>query len=379
MEPIACAFTVSYRYEVHFTRAAFALDNETFRNVLQASGARRLLVLAEERVVAANPRLPADLENYLVKTALPWSAKVLPGGETAKESDTVAKEIYRLMETAQICRHSCIAAIGGGAFLDVAGYAAATFHRGIKHLRFPSTLLGQADAGVGVKNAINFAGKKNLLGTFAPPLAVINDLDLLDSLDPEEMRAGLSEAVKVAMIRDAAFFEWIEAKAHRLRAGKPVDIEILARQCAGLHVRHISGGGDPFEWGSRRPLDFGHWAAHKMEQMSGFRLRHGEAVAVGIALDSVYACKINRFAPAHLERALRLLEKLGLPIFCEELLDSAELVKGLSEFREHLGGALCITLPSRIGESFDVHTMDETVILESIQFLKERAGKKDQA
>lgn len=376
MEPIVCAFTLPYRYEVLFTRGAFQPSNETVRNVLAAIAPRRLLVALEEAVARANPALQAEVENYLTGSGFSASLHLLPGGEPAKGNDFQVKRLYQIIEEKQLCRHSCVIAIGGGAFLDVAGFAAATMHRGIKLIRFPSTLLSQADGGVGVKNGINFDGKKNLVGTFAPPVAVINDLDLLATLPPGELRSGLSEAVKVGLIRDAAFFDWLETRADRLRGGQSVEIEILARQCASLHVRHIAGGGDPFEQGSSRPLDFGHWAAHKLEQMSGFSLRHGEAVAVGMALDSVYAVKAGFLPASAMHRILKLLAALGLPVFCADLLKTGELIRGLDEFREHLGGKLCIPLLRRIGRSFEVNEMDPALIVAAVEELKKQPGSQ---
>ena len=370
MESLVCSFTIPYRFAVYFTRSAFACSNPLFGDLLRDDGFRRVLLLVEEAVAKCNPALPGAAAEYLNATGIPHSVHVLPGGESVKDGDLAVKRLYGIIEAEALCRHSCVAAVGGGAFLDVAGFAAATMHRGIGHIRFPSTLLAQADAGVGVKNGINFAGKKNLVGTFAPPLAVIDDLDLLTTLHPVEMRAGLSEAVKVALIRDRVFFEWIEGAATSIRAGHAADIEQLVRRCAALHVNHIGTGGDPFERGSRRPLDFGHWAAHKLEQMSGFRLRHGEAVAIGIALDSVYAARIGDLAEPDLQRILTLLDNLGLPTFNEELLNTDALLRGLDEFREHLGGELCVTLLKGIGAAREVNHLDHEVIRWAIAALQ---------
>ncbi|MDD5349382.1 MAG: 3-dehydroquinate synthase [Chthoniobacteraceae bacterium] len=358
MDPVICSFSLPFRYAVHFTHGAFQPSNPLVRDLVAEQKPRRILVAMEENVAFKNPQLPRAAADYLAAAGVPASVHVLPGGEAAKESAAVVRELHRAMEAEKLCRHSCVAAIGGGAFLDVAGFAAATLHRGIPLLRFPSTLLAQADAGVGVKNGINFAGKKNLVGTFAPPRAVVNDLDLLATLPTRERRAGLSEAVKVGLIRDAAFFEWIEAAAEPLREGNAAEIETLVRRCAALHIAHIATGGDPFEKGSRRPLDFGHWAAHKLEQMSAFRLRHGEAVAIGIALDSVYAARTGDLSRAELERILGTLQRLGLPLFAPELRCAEELLGGLDEFREHLGGELCVTLLRGIGRAWEVHAMD---------------------
>src|SRR5208282_5227289 len=143
---------------------------------------------------------------------------------------------------------------------------------------------------------------KNFIGTFAPPYVVINDSNLLATLEPRDKRAGYVEAVKVACIRDRAFFEEIERTADQLAAFEPAAMKRLIHRCGELHLDHIATSGDPFETGSARPLDFGHWAAHKLEQLSGFQICHGEAVAVGLALDVIYSRSIGLLETASAER-----------------------------------------------------------------------------
>ena len=244
-------------------------------------------------------------------------------------------------------------------------------------VRMPSTTLSQADSGVGVKNGINAFGKKNFIGTFAPPFAVINDFELLASLSPRDKRAGYVEAVKVALIRDQEFFETIERDSVRLREFEPAAMQQLIFRCADLHVNHIATAGDPFEFGSARPLDFGHWSAHKLEQLSEYRLRHGEAVAIGIALDTIYSRKLGFLDAASSERVLKLLEALGFDLFANELLHadsnhSLVVLGGLEEFREHLGGELTITLLKGIGRGFEVHEMSVPKAIEAIYELQKR-------
>jgi 3-dehydroquinate synthase len=257
------------------------------------------------------------------------------------------------------------------------GLAAATAHRGLRHIRIPSTTLSQDDSGVGVKNGINAFGKKNFIGTFSPPFAVLNDFDLLESLAPRDKRAGYVEAVKVALIRDAAFFDTIEKNAARLREFDPDAMAELIYRCAELHVDHIASSGDPFEFGSARPLDFGHWAAHKLEQLSEYKIRHGEAVAIGIAVDVIYARLSHLLDSAAAERILQLLENLGFELFANELMHvnstgSFMLLEGLEEFREHLGGELTITLVERIGRGIEVHALDLSLVMRAIQELHQR-------
>jgi 3-dehydroquinate synthase len=338
-------------------------------------------VVLEDSLAQAVPDLGPRIERYFAAHA-PQVRLVHPplyacGGERAKNSTSLVSEIYSQIQRHHVDRHSYLIAVGGGALLDVAGYAAATAHRGIRHVRIPTTTLSQADSGVGVKNGLNALGQKNFIGTFAPPFAVLNDFQLLATLPPREKRSGYVEAVKVACIRDAAFFDQIERDAGALAAFAPDAMKPVIRRCAELHLEHIATSGDPFESGSARPLDFGHWAAHKLEQLSHFSISHGEAVAIGIALDVLYSRNTGLLDGVAAERVLGLLEKLGFTLFASELLnaDNAELpalLSGLEEFREHLGGELSVTLLSEIGCSIEVHEMDSRPIAAAIHELRER-------
>lgn len=244
----------------------------------------------------------------------------------------------------------------------------------------PTTTLSQADSGIGVKNGVNAFGKKNFVGTFSPPFAVINDFDLLKTLPAREKRAGYVEAVKVACIRDHGFFEGIERDKSLLRQFDSIAMQRIIWRCAELHLDHIANGGDPFELGSSRPLDFGHWAAHKLEPLSGFALSHGEAVAIGIALDVIYSRNIGWLDGAEAERILSLLESLGLQLFSADLLrtdaDGRLLVLGgLDEFCEHFGGPLTITLLKAIGKGVEVNEIDEREVIAAVRELEERSAR----
>ena len=250
--------------------------------------------------------------------------------------------------------------IGGGAVIDMVGYAAAIAHRGVKFIRIPTTVLSQNDSAVGVKNSINIFGKKNFLGTFAPPYAIFNDRNFLTTLEQRDWISGIAEAIKVALIKDKPFFEYIEANAEKLQERDMEAMQYVIYKCAEMHMHHIAQGGDPFESGSSRPLDFGHWAAHKMEQITNYKLRHGEAVAKGIALDVTYAELLGLIFTDDLNRILTVMEKIGfdlcIPVETEE--EISILLNGLQEFQEHLGGELCITLINGIGQKHDVNVID---------------------
>jgi len=304
--------------------------------------------------------------------------ETIAGGETAKNDPAHLHRLQQWFVTLGLDRHSYVICVGGGAVLDLVGYAAATTHRGIRHIRIPTTVLAQNDSGVGVKNGINAFGMKNMLGTFVPPQAVINDQAFIDVLPGRDKRAGIAEAVKVALIRDKAFFTWLEEKAEALALFASDPLEKLIRHCALLHMRQIAHGGDPFERGSVRPLDFGHWAAHKLEVLSGYELRHGEAVAIGIALDTRYSALAGLLPPGEELRVTRLLSRLGFRLWhpsCDQRDASGSrlLLKGLEEFREHLGGELTVTLLSDLGTGVEVHTMDTALIGEALDWLRGEA------
>ena len=388
MSVIERTIQVSYHHQVHFTHGVFRLDNPTLRDVLaneKPERIRKAIVIIDEALSLSQPSLSCEIESYFEKHSaclkLVCPPLIIEGGERAKNSYFHVSEIHSDVEKYHIDRHSYIIAVGGGALLDVVGLAAATAHRGVRHVRIPTTTLSQDDSGVGVKNGINAFGKKNFIGTFAPPFAVINDFQLLNSLPARDKRAGYIEAIKVALIRDKQFFETIEHDAAALAEFEPGAMQRLIYRSAELHLNHIATSGDPFEFGSARPLDFGHWAAHKLEQLSNYEVRHGEAVAVGIALDVLYSRSIGLLEASAAERILTLLEKLGFDIFVNELLNvdadrNLLVLKGLEEFREHLGGELTVTLLKQIGEGIEVHTMNLPKVIEAIYALQERHHSK---
>jgi len=377
-------FAVQYDYPVHFTENLFATDNPIFARVLsrkESAKRHRFVVFVDASVAAAWPTLVHEVASYAQAHGdtmeLVGSPELVSAGEQIKNDMAVITRLQQRLVELAIDRHAYVVGIGGGAFLDAIGYVAATTHRGIRHIRVPTTVLAQNDSGVGVKNGVNAFGMKNLLGTFAPPFAVLNDLRYLRTLHPRDKIAGVAEAVKVALIRDRVFFEWLEANAQALHEGEPVAMARMIRRCAELHMRQIAHGGDPFESGSARPLDYGHWAAHKLEALTAHELRHGEAVAIGLALDTRYSVQVGMLPPGGDERVYALLKKLGFYLW-HPLMESRDpeghwmLLRGLEEFREHLGGELTITLLREIGQGEEVHHMEADHILRAISWLHRR-------
>jgi 3-dehydroquinate synthase len=377
-------FSVQYDYPVHFTENLFAADNPVFAQVLarrETDKRHRFVVFVDASVAAAWPTLVHEIASYAEAHGecmqLVAPPELVAGGEQIKNDAAVIHRLQGRLVELGIDRHAFIVGVGGGAFLDAIGYVAATTHRGVRHIRVPTTVLGQNDSGVGVKNGVNAFGMKNLLGTFAPPFAVLNDLRYLRTLHPRDKIAGVAEAVKVALIRDRMFFEWLEANADALHDGQPAAMARMIRRCAELHMRQIAHGGDPFETGSARPLDYGHWAAHKLEALTAHELRHGEAVAIGLALDTRYSVLVGMLAEGAEERVYALLKRLGFYLW-HPLMEARDaggnwlLLRGLEEFREHLGGELTITLLRDLGVGEEVHHMDADAILRAISWLHRR-------
>ena len=392
LQPIQGHVQVNFDYAVHFTTDLFDPQNSLLLQVTRADDAlakpTRILWVVD-RAVDEFCDVKNRIEEYFdarSEIELAGEVMLLEGGENIKNRPELVLEIQTAVNETGLDRHSYIAVVGGGAILDLVGYAAATAHRGIRLLRVPTTTLSQNDSGVGVKNGINFFGKKNFIGTFAPAYAVLNDFKFLETLPDREWRGGIAEAIKVALIKDADFFESIEADAERLAARDMEAMGDLIHRCAQLHVRHICEGGDPFEMGSSRPLDFGHWSAHKLEQVTDYQLRHAEAVAIGLALDVTYSALQGWISEDDAERVLRVLEIVGFELYAPELdahaddLDHPDSVfRGLREFREHLGGELTIQMLRAIGEGFNVHEVDEELMAQAIEKLRARAESGSQS
>jgi 3-dehydroquinate synthase len=380
MDTIQQDIQVNFRYAVHFTNGLFALDNPLFKDTVAADGSqlpRKVLVVMDRGVHRHHPQLREQIEAYCRRhhelLSLGGAPLLFEGGEGVKNDPLHVTIVQQAIEAAGLCRHSYLVAIGGGALIDMAGFAAATAHRGLRLIRVPTTVLAQADAAIGVKNSINAFGKKNFIGTFMPPVAVLNDFDFLPTLAQRDWISGVAEAVKVALIKDAQFFAFLEANALALADRDLKLMQQVIYRCATLHLKHIASGGDPFEFGNSRPLDFGHWAAHKLEQLSGPALSHGEAVAIGMALDATYSYLAGFLQKGEWQRILRTLTNLGFRLYVPELATERGILAGLEEFREHLGGRLTIMLLWDIGQGLEVHEIDPDLVQAGIGLLRQDA------
>jgi len=376
------SITVEFEYPVVFARNVFDPASPTLAGVMHATESNRharAVVFVDSGVSACHPGLADRVGEYFAahgkQIDLAEAPREVPGGEAIKTDLTFVRDAIDLFVDLELCRHSYVIAIGGGAVLDAVGFAASLFHRGLRLIRLPTTVLAQNDVGVGVKNAMNLSGAKNTVGTFSPPWAVINDFSFLPTLSDEHWINGAAEAFKVAIIRDASFFDSLCTNATRLKAREQEPMEQLIVRCAELHLEHIRTSGDPFEFGRARPLDFGHWSAHRLEAMSDYRISHGQAVATGIALDSCYALRQGWLSEKEFQRICCGLKDCGFALWRPELekqgLDGRlEVLKGLESFRQHLGGQLYLTFPRGIGRRMEIGEVDEALIAECAEQLK---------
>ncbi len=364
------SISVTWDFPVTFTRGLFRADNPVLSGTLDRLGEKRrhrALVYIDSHVADVRPGLVGEVAAYFAaygdQLELAAPPQIVTGGEAIKNDFALVETFMRRMLGLHMDRQSFVIIVGGGAVMDAVGLAAALVHRGLRQVRVPTTVLGQNDAGVGVKNGVNYLGGKNAVGSFAPPFAVLNDFEFLLTLPQRDWLCGVAEAWKVAIIRDAAFFDWLCENAARFPARDAAAMEQLVYRCADEHLAHIRSNGDPFEYGRARPLDFGHWSAHKLELMSGFAISHGEAVAFGVLLDSCYAREKGWISRDEYEAIAQGLKTSGFQLWHDAVLardksGQLEIFAGIRDFREHLGGELCVTYPHGIGARFEVHEID---------------------
>ncbi len=385
VETVSQRFAVPFDYPVHFVHGVFDPRQPLLASTIHRKDGpkpHRVLVYVDSGLAKAWPglieRIGAYFNEHRGLAVLVDAPILVGGGETAKVGWEPVREVMNALGRYHMCRQSAIIVVGGGSVLDMVGFAVSLVHRGLRLIRVPTTVLSQNDGGVGVKTGMNEHGAKNFVGTFAPPFAVINDATLLTTLPQSHWVGGIAEAFKVAIIRDRRFFDFLCQNANRIRNRDQGLMEELVKRCARLHLRHIRTGGDPFEMGSARPLDFGHWLGHELEVLSGFGVGHGQAVAVGIAADSYYAMRKGYISRKELGRILRGLTAAGLPVWSRWLdrRDAAggrKVMAGLERFREHLGGALTVTLPKPIGVGCEVHEIAADLMGEGLDFLRNHA------
>ncbi len=307
-------------------------------------GCRRALVVTDDNLVETAERY----RSILATVGIAAETAILPPGEATK-SIASASVLWDRLVAMKADRHACIVAIGGGVVGDLAGFAAATYARGLPLLMVPTTLLAQVDSSVGGKVGINHPGAKNIIGAFHQPAGVWVDTHTLGTLPPRELRCGLAEVVKYGMILDAPFFEEIEIEAQAIIAGEPRILRRIIAQCCRLKADVVSRD-EREETGLRAVLNFGHTVGHAIEAVVGYGggFQHGEAVAIGMVVESRLAERIGWISPDLTVRLTALLDRLGLPTAAPGL-DPSALIDAMGRDKKNQGGNIRFVLPRRLG------------------------------
>lgn len=328
------------RTRVVVGRGAFA---RLVEDGLAGSGACRAVIVSDDNVA---PLYAEPLASALRAKGVEAHLLRFPAGEAHKTRETKATLEDRLFELGA-GRDTVILAVGGGVTGDLAGFLAATWHRGVPLVQVPTSLVAMADAALGGKTAVNLPGGKNLVGAFHQPLAVYADLDTLDTLTDEELAGGFAEVVKTAAVGDRALFADLERGA-----------ALLIRREAGALERAVSGSlrikagivrRDERERGLRAALNFGHTIGHGIEAASGFAVTHGRAVAVGLAVESRIASRVTGLPAGEAERVVSLLTALGLETRWPRAVAPGAVLEATRHDKKTRGGRVRYALPERIG------------------------------
>jgi len=275
-------------------------------------------------------------------------AFVFPAGEWNKSRQTWA-ELSDALLAAGFGRDTVVVGLGGGVTGDLAGFVAATFMRGVPVVQVPTTVLAMVDSAVGGKTGVDAHAAKNAIGSFHHPALVLADPDLLVTLAPFQRTAGLAESVKMAAMRDAELFEWIDSSAPGLRDGDPDTLNRLIERSVQLKARVVEA--DPNEHGERLVLNFGHTAGHALETLSGFSLLHGEAVAQGMRLEARLGESLGLTEGGTAERLDAVLAACGLPLELDPELTARRILEAAGSDKKAREGALRWSVPARIGEA----------------------------
>ncbi len=335
----------SESYPIVVTRS----PEETVERLLQTIGAASVAVITDETVAELYGPL---VIGALQKAGVGAEIAAVPAGERHKTLRQ-AFELLDWLTGTQIGRRDFIVNFGGGVVIDMGGWVASSYMRGVPYVNLPTTLIGQVDAGIGGKLAVNHPVAKNLIGGFSQPRAVISDVSFLKTIGTRQLRAGLAESIKKAIIASPAYWRLIEENADSILAGDGHALEALVHGAGAIKAELIER--DPYEEDSRRTLGFGHAIAHPVETVTGYsELLHGEAVAFGMAVEAQISAARGILSADRLDQILGLLRRVGLPTTALELpaeLDGVRLLQATERIRLIRGGGYRFVLPIELGET----------------------------
>jgi len=288
------------------------------------------------------------------------SEPILFAASEANKRLSSVEELARRLVEAGADRNSVLVAVGGGVTGDVVGFLASVYMRGIPCHQVPTTLLAQVDSSVGGKTGVDLPEGKNLLGSFHQPEAVWMDPRFLETLPAFELRQGMAEVVKTAMIGDARLWDYLEGHHEAIRRRDPEAVSRIVTACCAFKASVVEA--DEKEGGYRRILNFGHTIGHALERLSGYRVRHGDAVAVGMAASAELSRRLGRLPDDAAARLIKLCEAWDLPTRVPSGYDPGTIVAALRSDKKRMGDVLHFILPVRIGEAIDYEDLDETLL-----------------
>ncbi len=343
-------------YPIHLGRGLLAQAGD----LLRRRGLDGKVALVSNETVA--PLYAATVEAGLRRAGLEVARCLMPDGEAHKTLETV-RSLYDQFVAAGLARDSVIVALGGGVVGDVVGFAAATYMRGVALVQAPTTLLAMVDSSVGGKTAVDLPAGKNLVGAFKPAELVIADLDALDTLPAAELRSGLAEAIKHGIIASPALFEHLEG------GGSAAEPWALAE---AIQVKVDVVEEDPYERGRRAALNLGHTFGHALEKLSGFRMRHGDAVSIGMVAAARASIALGLADAALLERITGCLRRHGLPVALPAQEPEA-VWEAMGSDKKKQGGRLRFVLPTAIGNVIISDQVSREVALAALRAMREEA------
>jgi 3-dehydroquinate synthase len=354
--PITTSVHRTSTYNIHVTR-----DEVAALSVLaEAVGDRMVAMITDETV----DKLYAErIREWLSSHGLMVQKISLPAGEQSKSLRTACHLLDWLAQT-DIRRRDILVAVGGGVIIDTVGWVASAYMRGISYINVPTTLLAQVDAAIGGKVAVNHDTAKNLIGAFYSPQAVVSCTEWLSTLDSRQVRSGLAEAIKMAVISSPQLLAFIEQHLGALQALDGSCLRSLVHAASAIKCVLVER--DPYEVDLRRTLNFGHTVGHAVETVTGYGpVLHGEAVAYGMTVAIRVATVRGVLAPAVASRVVGILRALGLPVARGELPVTPaveEIIAALGKVRQVRDGSLRFVLPTGIGTALIVHDVGDDEI-----------------
>lgn len=336
--------------------------------ILQNFGKISPLVAGDKVMIVSNPTVATHylepLEQHLREFGCQVDSVLIPDGEQFKTLESLNLIFTALLEKNHN-RDSTIIALGGGVIGDVAGYAAASYQRGVRFIQIPTTLLAQVDSSVGGKTGVNHTLGKNMIGAFYQPAAVIIDTDTLKTLPKREVSAGLAEVIKYGAIFDLPFFEWLEQQIDALVALEPEALIYCIQRCCQLKADVVAR--DEKEQGDRALLNFGHTFGHAIEAHLGYGVwLHGEAIAVGMLEAAALSHLLGDLTDSDVARLEKLIARANLPTISPDVMQPADYLPYMWRDKKVLGGQLRLILLRKLGEAYVTAQASESQVLSAI-------------